>query len=132
VAQARVAGRSGWVTFMGVLILIAGFFNLIWGITALAKKEYFLEGALVYENLTFWGWVWIIVGAAQLLTAFLVFGRYPMGLFLAILGASFSALNAFFSIGAYPAWAITVMVVDGVILFTLAAHADEFGSDEFA
>jgi hypothetical protein len=25
-----------------------------------------------------------------------------------------------------------VMVVDGVILFTLAAHADEFASDEFA
>jgi hypothetical protein len=132
VSDARIAGRSGWVTFMGVLILLAGLFNLIWGITALAKKEYFLEGALVYENLTFWGWVWIIVGAAQLLTAFLVFGRYPMGLFLAILGASFSALTAFFSIGAYPAWAITVMVVDGAILFTLGAHADEFGSEEFA
>jgi len=47
----RVRRRSGWITFAGTYLVIAGALNLIWGITALAQKEYFREDGLVFSNL---------------------------------------------------------------------------------
>ena len=43
---------SGWVAFAGSYMGIAGALNLIWGITALSKKDYFVDGGLVFSSLT--------------------------------------------------------------------------------
>jgi hypothetical protein len=118
--------RSGWVTFSGVLVFIVGAMNLIWGIAALEKKSLFNERGLVYSNLEFFAWFFIVIGALQILTAFLLFFRRPFGLMLAILGASVGILIAFFSLGAYPEWAITVMVVDGLVIYGVCGHMDDF------
>ena len=61
--------RSGWVTLAAVLIVIVGVYNFVWGYGALDKKELFNESSLVYSNLNFWGWVFIVIGALQILTA---------------------------------------------------------------
>jgi hypothetical protein len=67
---------------------VAGCWNLILGIAAFAKKEYFDTGSLLYENLSFWGFVWIVVALLQLLTAFLIARRITAGKALGLIGAS--------------------------------------------
>jgi hypothetical protein len=110
---------SGWWAFAGIMIVIAGGFNLIDGIAALAQKEYFSEQGLLYTNLQFWGWILLVIGAIQVLTAVLIFRRSTAGAVLGIIIAVLSAFAAFFAIGAYPAWAILVLVVDGLIIYGL-------------
>ena len=61
----RPAG-AGWFTFAGVLFLIAGVANLLWGIGALDDASYLPEDGLLFSNLTFWGWVSIIWGAVSI------------------------------------------------------------------
>ena len=56
---------TGWVWFAGILLIVGGCFNIIHGFAALERKEYFTSD-IVYSNLTFWGWAFILWGLAQL------------------------------------------------------------------
>jgi len=118
--------RSGWVTFGGVLVLIAGGFNLIWGLGALEKKELFDASRLVYTNLEFWAWWFIAIGALQLLTAVLLFVRSAWGAILAVIGATVSALVAFFALLANTDWALAVLALDVIVLWAVLSHIEEF------
>ena len=55
--------------------MMAGALNLIWGITALAKDDYFAEGGLVCSSLNTWGWIAILIAAMQIRTGALVYAR---------------------------------------------------------
>ena len=118
--------RSGWVTLAAILVLIAGGYNIIWGYAALDKKELFDEASLIYSNLQFWGWFFIIIGALQLLTAILLFTRRPGGALLALIGASLSALIAFFSLLSNTEWAIVIIALDLFVLWSVFAHVEDF------
>jgi hypothetical protein len=117
------AERSrGWTSFAGIVIGIAGGWNLIIGIAAFTKKEYFDEASLLYSNLSFWGIVWIVVGALQVLTAVLVLARKTAGQALGLMGASVSMLVWFFSLGAHPVASILIIALDALIIYALTAE----------
>jgi hypothetical protein len=122
----QVRTRSGWVTFSAVLIVILGVFNLVWGYNALEKKELFNEASLVYSNLDFWGWFFLIVGVVQILTAVLLFARSSLGAIFAILGASVSAMIAFFALLANTEWALAILALDVIVLWSVLANLDDF------
>src|SRR4051794_32955254 len=75
---------SGWVAFAGTYMAIAGMLNLIWGITALSKKDYFVEGGLVWSSLSTWGWIAVILAAVQIVGGGLLFARKVGGVIMAI------------------------------------------------
>ena len=115
----RSSGR-GWYDFAGAMFGIVGFFNGIQGLSAIFKKEYFSEDALVYQNLQLWGWVWLILAWSRSAP------RSPCsrgGRMLGIVLASLSAVVSFTSIGAYPLWAIAVIAIDVLIIHGLTLHA---------
>jgi hypothetical protein len=55
----RAVRITGWVWFAGILLIVGGCFNIIHGFAALERKEYFTSD-IVYSNLTFWGWAFIL------------------------------------------------------------------------
>lgn len=113
---------TGWTMFAMFAIGIAGVWNVVIGIAGLSKSEYFEEGSLLYQNLAFWGWVWLIVGALQVLTAILLAFRMTAGTALGLIGASVSMLVWFFSIGAHPVSSILIIGLDVLILYALTAE----------
>jgi hypothetical protein len=119
--------HSGWVTLSAILVLVVGVYNLIWGYAALDKKELFDPHGLIYSNLDFWGWFFIVVGALQLLSAFLLFFRRPGGLVLTTMGASLNLMMAFFALLSNSDWALVIIAFDVLILWSLLAHASDFG-----
>jgi hypothetical protein len=121
------APGGGWRAFAGVMILVAGIFNCVYGISALANDDYFAADELLFGDLSMWGVFYLLVAAAQVITAFLVFARSGVGAALGIILAMLSATLALVSIGAYPIWSIVVMVVDGMIIYGLTAYG--FGDD---
>jgi hypothetical protein len=117
---------TGWATFAGVLFLVAGIWNVIAGWTALVRKEYFAETSLIFQNLQVTGWVWIGVGALQVLTSYLVFTHRRSGQVIGIVLAALSMFVWFFTIGAYPVWAMMIVAIDALIIYGLAAHDEVF------
>ncbi|HEX2426109.1 MAG TPA: hypothetical protein VHM47_09530 [Actinomycetota bacterium] len=113
---------TGWTRFATIAIGIAGTWNVLLGVGALTKRPYFNEHGLLYDNLTFWGWVWLVIGALQILTAILVARRSTAGKALALIGASSSMVVWFFSLGDRTFASILVIALDVLVLYALTAE----------
>src|ERR1700709_1329093 len=58
---------SGWWVFAGVLLLVAGVLNIIYGIAAIGDSKFFTENATyIISGLHTWGWVMLIIGVLEL------------------------------------------------------------------
>lgn len=121
-AGRRASEGRGWVAFAGVMFLIAATFNAVYGISALVNDDYFRADELLFGDLSFWGVIYLIVAATQLVTALLVFSRSAAGVVVGIALAMLNATITLLSIGAYPVWSIIVLVVDGLIIYGLTVH----------
>ena len=116
----------GLATFAGVLFLVAGFWNFFAGWAALVRKEYFSEASLLYHNLQVVGWVWLGLGVIQVLASYLIFARKVSGQVLGVVLASLSMLVWFFTIGAYPMWAMMIVALNALIIYGLTAHSEVY------
>ena len=55
---------SGWIAFAGVMMLILGSLDALWGLAAILNIEIVVvggHGALIFD-ITAWGWVHLILG----------------------------------------------------------------------
>lgn len=117
---------AGPLKFASVMLALAGVLSLIDGIHFLAGDDRFNEANLLFESLTAWGVVLIIVGLLQLYAANEIRLRKPSGLLLGVTFACLSGIAHFMSLGAYPVWSITVMIIDFAVLFALLTNDDAF------
>ena len=84
--------------------MITGLLNLIWGVTALSKKSYFVEERARLVQPRLWGWIAIIVAVVQFTRGGLLFARKFVGMLMALVVAMVGIFVNFLSIGAYPVW----------------------------
>jgi hypothetical protein len=117
---------SGWIAFAAAYLIVAGGMNVIWGIVALSNKSAFHEDGLVWSTLNTWGWIAIVVGGMQVLAGFLVSARQFSGQWLAGVLAILGIFVCFFSLGAYPIWSVVALVANGLVLWAVTAHGEEF------
>jgi hypothetical protein len=116
---------SGWSSFAGIFLFVAGLFNMLDGFVALWRKEYFNEAGLVFENIQAWGWAYLLIGLVQLLAGWLIVSRSSVGRWVGLVITVISMMVAFFSLGAYPWWALLIIVVDGCIIWGLTARWEQ-------
>jgi hypothetical protein len=117
---------SGWIAFAGAYLLLSGGMTLIWGIVALANKSAFVEDGLVWSTFDTWGWIAVVVGALQMLAGALVLGRQFSGQWLAGVLCGLGVFVNFLALGAYPVWSVIALVTNGLVLWAITAHGDEF------
>ena len=125
----NVAKRSGWITFAGVMAVLAGGYNALSGIAALSDDDTIASQAkevLYGIDLTAWGWFWLIIGALQILGGILVLRRNEWGMALCVTMAGFSALCTIFVIFVVPLWAVSVLALDVIVMYALLTHGDDF------
>jgi hypothetical protein len=123
------AQRSGLVTFAAVIALVAGGYNLLSGIAAVADDDTLTSRAtevLYGIEITAWGWFWLIAGLAQLATGGLILARNPWGLWFGVGIAFLSAMMTIFVIFIFPLWAIAVLTLDFLVAYALLTRSDEF------
>jgi hypothetical protein len=116
------------VTFAGVLFLVSAAFNAVDGLVALADPGQFFvsEEGVVITNYDAFGIVLLIFAGFELLvgTGILYLQRWAqvVGIIVAILAAIVHL--AYFK--HYPAWAVIMLFLDGVIIYALTVYSDEF------
>jgi hypothetical protein len=115
---------SGRVTFAGVLLLIAGTLNVIYGIGSLDKANIFVnDQRFILTNLNTLGWVLIVLGAIQITGGFSLLGGNTYGRVLGIIGASLGAIGALLSIGGNnPWWSLAIFVLCVYVLYGILVY----------
>lgn len=115
---------DGWVLFAGVMILIAGFLNVIYGIAAIDNSAFFSGESrfVIFDDLNTWGWIHTIIGVLQLIAAFSIWNRHPFGRFIGVATAAVSAIAILLFINANPLGAFAIFVIDLLVIYGLVAY----------
>ena len=117
---------AGWVMFAGIMLLIVGVLNVIYGIAAVGNSKFFVhETQYILSGLNTWGWVTIILGALEIIAAFSIWAGGGFGRWFGILVAGLSAIGALLSMPAYPFWSLAVFAIDILIIYGLAAYGGQ-------
>jgi hypothetical protein len=114
---------TGLIFFASILLLVAGFFNMIYGIAAIAQSHVFVANAhYVFGNLRAWGWITLIIAVLQLVAAGGILAGNQWTRWFAVAVVGLSAIDMMFFIPAYPFWALTIIAVDIVALYGLCVY----------
>jgi hypothetical protein len=114
---------AGWVLFAGVMLAILATLNLIDGIAAVSNSTFFVNDAkYILSDLNTWGWVLIVMGVVQGLTAIGVWAKTPGVRWLGVTIAALNAIAQMFFIPAYPFWSLMMVALDILVIYGLIVH----------
>lgn len=116
---------SGWavggIVFAGTMMVMVGTFQAIAGLVAIFNDDFYVVARHYTFDLdvTAWGWIHLIIGAALATTGFFLFSRRPWAGVVALTLAVLSAISNFFFIPYYPFWSIVVIALDVWVIWAL-------------
>ncbi|WP_244928475.1 hypothetical protein [Nocardioides sp. W7] len=118
------AWATGLILFAGVLMILAGGFQILAGTAALFKDDFYVASPnyVLEFDATSWGWIHLLIGLLVLFAGFAVLSGQTWGRVVGITLAVLSALSNFAFIPYYPFWSMTVIALDVFIIWALAAH----------
>jgi hypothetical protein len=104
---------TGSALFVGILLMIAGVLNIIYGIAAVGDADFWVGNTqFVFSSLHTWGWITIILGVIQLTGSFSLLGGGAYGRFVGLVAAMLGAVGALLDVGgAHPWWALGVFAI---------------------
>jgi uncharacterized membrane protein HdeD (DUF308 family) len=122
---------KGWIAFAGIMMALAGFLNIIWGIAAIDDSAFFTDEGryVIFDDLSTWGWFLLILGILQLVAAFSIWNRQTFGQVFGIACASVNAMIILFTVNAYPFAAFMLFIVDLLIIYGLAVYGGRLSTE---
>lgn len=117
---------TGWWVFAGVLLLIAGILNIIWGIAAIGESHFVtVNGAhYVFGKLNTWGWITLALGVIEIFAGFSLFAGGSFGRWFGIFAAALVAIGALLDIWVLPFWSICVFALSVIVIYELAKEPE--------
>jgi hypothetical protein len=120
-------GWTGWIVFAATMMIIGGSLSIVFGLVAALNDQWvaFTNAGAVFLDVSQWGWVHMLLGLLVLLCGF---GVLSGNLFARTIGVFVAAANLvgnFFVIPLYPLWALTLIVLDVLVIWALTAHGRE-------
>jgi len=115
---------SGWVTFAALMLGLAGLFNFIAGIAAVANSKVFVnDAAFIFSDLNTWGWIVLVLGVVQVLAAMALLSGSEFARWFGIATAGANAIGQLLFVQAYPFWSLALFAMDILIIYGLAMYA---------
>lgn len=112
---------SGWLNFAGILMLVTGLFNIVDGLVALFRSDYFLvtPDRVLLFNFSGWGWFLLIMG---ILLAAVGAGAITGQMWARVLGVVLAiviALGHLAFLPAFPVWSVIVIAMCVLVIYAL-------------
>ena len=128
-SDSQQSGWTGWAVFAGVVLVILGAIDAIFGLVAilLPADNYLLAGddAFVLIDAAGWGWWHVLIGALLVLVGVAVLRGATWGRVVAIILVSINAVTQIFLIGAQPWWSLAAIALDVIVIYALTVHGRE-------
>jgi hypothetical protein len=118
---------TGWTVFAGVILLIVGSLDALYGLAAILNDEIVIVGGngVILADVTTWGWVHLILGSIVALTGLGLFAAVSAARWAAVFFVSISAIAQIVWVPAAPLWAFLMIILDITIIYQLTARWEE-------
>ncbi|WP_406726637.1 hypothetical protein WJ438_21090 [Streptomyces sp. GD-15H] len=125
--EPRSAWVTGWTTAAAVLMTFGGIMAIFQGIAAIAEDDVFVSTAdFTYAfSLTGWGWIHLILGALVLAAGLALFSGSAWARATGVVLAGLSMIANFVWLPYAPVWSVTLMIIDGFIIWALCSPRGE-------
>ena len=116
----------GWRTFAGIVFYLVGAFNVIGGLAAIFKEEFFLvdDDKLLVVDYTAWGWFLLILGLVQLIAAAGILKDRGWARLLGVALAMMSAVLHIAFLVAFPIFGLLTISLSIVVVYGLVVASD--------
>lgn len=126
--ESTTTGWVGWGWFAGFLLIAAGVFDALYGLTAILAPDsaYFaVNGFLFIFDLAGWGWWHLLTGLALILVAILLLRGVTWARVAAVVLVLLNAIGQLYLLPAQPWWSLIVITLDIFIVYALIVHGKE-------
>jgi hypothetical protein len=127
--DSTVTGWTGWGVFAAVMLMLAGAFDLLYGLAALIGPEsaYFVQtsGSLILFDVEAWGWWHIIAGALLIVAGVFLYRGATWARVVAIVLVSINALGQLSLLPVQPWWSLIILAIDFAVIYALTVHGRE-------
>jgi hypothetical protein len=120
----RIPNTTGWLSFAGILAIVVGVFNVMDGLVALFRNDYYLvtsQDILVFDFPT-WGWIWLLLGFAQIAIGAGIFAGRRWARTAGVVMAVVAAIGQLAFLRAFPVWSVIVIAMCVLVVYALTAH----------
>lgn len=126
----KPTGWTGWIAFAAIMLMIGGVLEVFYGFVALFNDTWVLstEDQIFLVDISSWGWAHIIWGAVVFFAGLLLLRGNMLGRIVGVIAASVSMIINFVFLPAAPFWAITVIVIDALVIWAIIVHGKEMKS----
>lgn len=124
---AEPTGWTGWITFAGIMLILAGSLNAIYGLIAVFNDTWAVWGeeGVLFVDITGWGWAHVIIGAVAALCGIGLFSGNMVARVGGIVFASLSLIVNFLFIPVAPWWSLTIIALDVLVIWAIVVHGKE-------
>jgi hypothetical protein len=116
---------DGWIVFAALVLGIAGImriFDAIWAFRYHGQLPSGIESAIFGSSLATYGWVYLIVGAILILSAFGVMSGSQFSRWIGIIAGAIMAISAIWWMPIYPIWSIAYIFVGIFVIYGLVIY----------
>jgi vacuolar-type H+-ATPase subunit I/STV1 len=120
----RIPHTTGWLSFAGIVAIVVGVFNVIDGLVALFRNDYYLvtsQDILVF-NFTAWGWIWLLLGLVQIVVGAGIIAGHSWARMAGVAMAVLAAIGQLAFLRAFPVWSVLVIAMCVLVVYGLTAH----------
>jgi vacuolar-type H+-ATPase subunit I/STV1 len=113
-----------WLSFAGIVAFVVGVFNVIDGLVALFRNDYYLvtsQDILVFD-FTAWGWIWLVLGLLQIVIGAGILSGRPWARAAGVAMAVLVAVGQLAFLRAFPMWSVLVIAMCVLLVYALTAH----------
>jgi hypothetical protein len=127
-ADSGSRATSGWavglIVFAAIMLMMAGTFQFLAGLVALFENEFYVttRNYVFQLDATTWGWIHLLLGIVLGIAGWGLLSGRTWARVVAITVAAISALANFLFLPYYPFWALTIITLDILVIWAVAAH----------
>jgi len=116
---------TGFTVFAVAMMFTSGVFQILEGIAALVKDEFFVttDNYVFNVDTTAWGWIHLLIGALLVLVALGVLSGATWARVTGVAIAVLSMVSNFMFLPYYPLWAILVIALDIAVIWALSQYS---------
>ena len=115
---------TGWTTYAGVMLIVAGFLDVINGLWALDRSDTRSNLLLYADKLGGWGWFYLILGIVLVLAGIGVFYASQLARWIGIIFASIAIVSNALWVFVFPVQSLILIFLATLVIYALVVYGE--------